>query len=138
VLLVPEVEWLTLIATNDGKWLPWVKESGIKDLVPFEELSAGSRKILALVTILHQPNRPDLILFEDIERDIHPRSLKPLVEAMRRISKEHGVQIIMTTHSPYVLDCFQEKEFWGDVVIVEKTDGVSRLTNADERLEMLG
>ena len=44
----------------------------------------------------------------------------------------------MTTHSPYVVDCFQEKEFWGDVVTEEKTDGVSRLTNADERLVALG
>ena len=57
-----------------------------------------------------------------------------LVETMRAISKEHGVQFIFTTQSPYVLDSFQKPEFWDDVVIVEKTDGVSRLTNAKDRL----
>jgi predicted ATPase len=135
---VPEVQELTFERADQGKWFIQVVESGLAEAIPLSDLSEGSRIILAILTIIYQPNRPDLILFEDIERDIHPRSLKPLVEAMRRISKEHGVQIIMTTHSPYVLDCFQEKEFWGDVVIVEKTDGVSRLTNADERLVALG
>jgi predicted ATPase len=78
------------------------------------------------------------MLIEDIEHAIHPRGLKPMIETIRRISKEHEVQIIMTTQSPYVLDCFQEEKFWADVLIVEKTDGVSRLTNADERLKALG
>jgi predicted ATPase len=135
---VPEVEELTFDRADQGKWFIQVVESGLTEAIPLSDLSEGSRTILAILTIIYQPNRPDLILLEDIERDIHPRSLKPLMEAMRRISKEHGVQIIMTTHSPYVVDCFQEKEFWGDVVIVEKTDGVSRLTNADERLKALG
>lgn len=135
---VPEVEELTFERADQGKWFIQVVEAGIAEPIPLSDLSEGSRIILAILTIIHQPGRPDLILLEDIERDIHPRSLKPLVESMRRISQEHNVQIIMTTHSPYVLDCFQEKEFWGDVVIVEKTDGVSRLTNADERLKALG
>lgn len=90
------------------------------------------------MTVLHQPNRPELILLEDIEHAIHPRGLAPLVETMRAISREHGVQFIFTAQSPYVPDCFQAKEHWADVVIVEKKDGVSRLTTAAERLVALG
>ncbi|MES2706580.1 MAG: AAA family ATPase [Verrucomicrobiota bacterium] len=133
-----EVEELTFERAEQGKWFIQVIEKGFKDPVSLSELSEGSRTILALLTILYQPNRPELILIEDIEHAIHPRGLKPMLETIRRISREHGVQIIMTTQSPYVLDCFQQKEFWADVVIVEKTAGVSRLTNADERLVALG
>lgn len=135
---LPEVEELTFERAEQGKWFIQVAEKGFKDPVSLSELSEGSRTILALLTILYQPNRPELILFEDIEHAIHPRGLRPMLETIRRISKEHGVQVIMTTQSPYVLDCFQDKEFWADVVIVEKTDGVSRLTNANERLVALG
>jgi predicted ATPase len=94
--------------------------------------------VLALLAIIHQPNPPELILLEDIEHAIHPRGLKPLVETMRRISDEHKVQFIFTTQSPYVLDAFQDPKYWDDVVIVEKKDGVSTLTNAKERLVALG
>jgi predicted ATPase len=135
---VPEIEELTFERADQGKWFLQVKERGIEALASLSEMSEGTRTILALLTILYQPNRPDLILLEDIEHAIHPRGLKPLVEKMRRISKEHGVQIIFTTQSPYVLDAFQEPEHWDAVVIVEKKDGVSTLTNARERLVALG
>lgn len=135
---VPEIEELTFERADQGKWYLQVKERGIESQASLSEMSEGTRTILALLTIIHQPNRPELILLEDIEHAIHPRGLAPLIETIRRISAEHGVQFIMTTQSPYVLDCFQKKEFWADVVIVEKKDGVSRVANMDERLGRLG
>jgi hypothetical protein len=135
---VPEVEELTFERADQGKWFLQVLEKGFEEPVSLTQLSAGTRTILALLTIIHQPNRPELILLEDIEHAIHPRGLAPLVETMRRMAKEHGVQFIFTTQSPYVLDCFQKPEYWDDVVIVEKKDGVSTLTNAKDRLVALG
>jgi predicted ATPase len=139
---VPEVEGLEVRESSNAKmerlWELYAKESGYRYAVPMRELSPGTRVILGLLTIIYQPSPPELILLEDIERDIHPRGLKPLVETMRKISKEHGVQIIFTTQSPYVLDSFQDPEHWDSVVIVEKRDGVSTLTNAKERLIALG
>jgi len=137
---VPEVSELSFQGWTGGNKasLLSIKEEGINRPDWYRVLSTGARAILMLLTILHQPQRPDVILLETIERDIHPRGLKPLVETMRRISKEHGVQIIFTTQSPYVLDAFQDPQYWDDVVIVEKKDGVSTLTNAKERLEKLG
>ncbi len=135
---VPEIEELTFERADQGKWYLQVKERGIESQASLCEMSEGTRTILALLTIIHQPHRPELILLEDIEHAIHPRGLAPLIETIRRISAEHGVQFIMTTQSPYVLDCFQKHEFWDDVVIVEKRDGVSTLTNAKDRLVALG
>lgn len=136
---VPEIEELTFERADQGKWFLQVRETGLEDTpVALSEMSEGTRTILALLTIIHQPNRPELILLEDIEHAIHPRGLAPLVETMRRMAEEHGVQFIFTTQSPYVLDCFQKPEYWDDVVIVEKKDGVSTLTNAKDRLVALG
>lgn len=129
----PEFEW----REEDRVWFPLVKEAGIDERMPLSDLSFGTLRILGLLTIIHQPNRPELILIKDIEHAIHPRGLAPLIETMRRISKEHGVQFIFTSQHPYVLDCFRAKEHWGDVVIVEKKDGVSRLANMDDRLKRL-
>lgn len=136
---VPEVKELTFERADQGKWYLQVREAGLENApVALSELSEGTRTILALLTIIHQQTRPQLILLEDIEHAIHPRGLAPLVETMRRMAKEHGVQFIFTTQSPYVLDCFQKPEYWDDVVIVEKKDGVSTLTNAKDRLVALG
>jgi hypothetical protein len=135
---VPEIELLIIDQDKEGRLHVGVKETGIETTEKLRRVSPGCRTVLALLAIIHQPNPPELILLEDIEHAIHPRGLKPLVETMRRISAEHGVQIIFTTQSPYVLDAFQDPQYWDDIVIVEKIDGVSTLTNAKERLVALG
>ena len=138
---VPEIEELRITKRGNKEfeilWHLSASQSGFFGSVPISELSPGTRIILALLTIIHQPNRPELILLEDIEHAIHPRGIAPLIETMRRISAEHGVQFIFTSQHPYVLDCFRAKEHWGDVVIVEKKNGVSRLANMDDRLKRL-
>jgi predicted ATPase len=135
---VPGVEDLRFeYGAEDSLWFPSVKEAGTNERMPLADLSFGTLTILALLTIIHHPDRPELILFRNIEHAIHPRGIEPLIETMRRISAEHGVQFIFTSHHPYVLDCFRAKEHWADVVIVEKKDGVSRLANMDDRLKRL-
>jgi predicted ATPase len=134
---LPEIEGLIIDHDGKGRLHASVRERGIEAPEKLRKVSPGCRTVLALLAIIHQPNRPELILLEDIEHAIHPRGLEPLIETMRRISKEHQVQFIFTTQSPYVLDCFRAKEHWADVVIVEKKDGVSRLANMDDRLKRL-
>lgn len=136
---VPEVSELSFQDWEGGNRaaLLAVKEQGVDQPDWYRALSTGARAILMLLTILYQPQRPDVILLESIERDVHPRGIAEIIETMRRISAEHGVQFIFTSHHPYVLDCFRAKEHWGDVVIVEKKDGVSRLANMDDRLKRL-
>jgi len=134
---IPEVEKLIVGRDTFGQLHITVKETGIETPEKLHNISPGSRTILALLTIIHQPKRPELVLLEDIEHAIHPRGIGEIIDTMRRISDEHGVQFIFTSHHPYVLDCFRAKEHWRDVVIVEKKDGVSRLANMDTRLKRL-
>ena len=112
-----------------------MRERGIKQPVPANQLSEGTRLIIALLAIIYQPVKPPVICLEDIDRGMHPRVFEQMVKLMRRIAREQDVQIIATTHNPYLVDCFQEEP--EAVVLVEKKDGASTLTTLAQKLEGL-
>lgn len=130
---VPEVEKLSLRTVEQGKKQIQVREKGLKELLPATELSEGTRIILCLLTILHQENPPPIILLEDIDRGLHPRLFEYMVPIMRDIAERHGINILATTHNPYLVDCFQDDK--EAVIIVEKKDGASTLTTLADRLK---
>ena len=73
-----------------------------------DELSEGVLYFLALLCIIHQPNPPKLLLLEEPERGIHPRRIKEVIGFIKQLAYEKEIQVIMTTHSPLVLDEFAE------------------------------
>ena len=75
--------------------------------VPAHHASQGTLIVLALLTVLHGPNRPELILLDDFDHALHPRAQMELVRMIQGFLglEDFGdVQIVATTHSPYVLD----------------------------------
>lgn len=69
--------------------------------------SHGTLLVLALLTILNGPNRPNLILLDDFDHALHPRAqteLVRLLQAWLELPEYANVQIVATTHSPYILD----------------------------------
>jgi predicted ATPase len=70
--------------------------------------SAGVRLLLVYVALAYHPGRPKVILVEEPETGFHPRRLGAVVDLLRAITRgEHGgfaSQVILTTHSPYLLD----------------------------------
>ncbi len=133
VSYVPEVEKLSLRTVEDGKKQIQVREKGLNELLPANELSEGTRIILCLLTILHQEKPPPIILLEDIDRGLHPRIFEYMVPIMRDIAEKNGINILATTHNPYLVDCFQDDK--EAVIIVEKKDGASTLTTLADKLK---
>jgi ABC-type branched-subunit amino acid transport system ATPase component len=79
--------------------------------VPANNLSEGTLLALGLLTVLHSPARPRVILLDDIEKGLHPKAQKNLVEMLREIlNRQPDLQIIATSHSPYFLDFLQFEE----------------------------
>ena len=132
---VPEVEKLSLRTVENGKKQIQIREKGLKVPVPATELSEGTRLILCILTILHQENPPPVILLEDIDRGMHPRLFEYVAPLMRDIAERHQINILATTHNPYLVDCFQDQK--DAVIIVEKKDGASTLTTLAKKLEGL-
>ena len=73
-----------------------------------DELSEGTLYFLALLCIINQPNPPKLLLLEEPEKGIHPRRISEVIQFILRLSEEKNIQVIMTTHSPVVVDMFAD------------------------------
>lgn len=91
--------------------------------LPFSALSDGTKRIFYIIAELLAPtgmsfdgkktqmvwrDRDEIIFLEEPELGIHPEQLHKLLSLIREVSREH--QVIMTTHSPQVLDMLSEKE----------------------------
>lgn len=73
--------------------------------VPAHAASEGTLVTLALLTALCSPTRPRILLLDDIDQSLHPQAQAQLVRELLGLLKSFPeVQIVATTHSPYVLD----------------------------------
>lgn len=77
-------------------------------IVSARQMSDGVMLVLAILTVLYDENAPCLIMLEEPETGVHPKQLERLVEAFKSLVSQ-GIQILVTTHSPYLLD-FVPKE----------------------------
>ncbi len=79
--------------------------------IPASEVSDGSLRVLAFLTALYQVETPTIFCFEELENGLHPWLLSRLVEILQRVTSEgvadHRAQVIVTTHSPVMLDYFE-------------------------------
>ena len=62
---------------------------------------AGQMTISEFLKI--DPDKNSLILIDEIETSLHPRAQRRLIRDLAELCRERDLQIIVTTHSPYVL-----------------------------------
>ena len=83
--------------------------------IPASQVSDGLLLVLAYLTLLHLPKqeRPRLVLIEEPENGIHPKRLEDVVHVIRDLIREQtDTQVLMTTHSPYIVDLFKPGEVY--------------------------
>ena len=51
-----------------------------------------------------------LIAFDEVENQLHPHAIRSLIAAMRQQAEERDLTIVLTTHSPVVLNEFKGEE----------------------------
>ncbi|ATB31392.1 AAA family ATPase [Melittangium boletus] len=79
--------------------------------VPAHGASEGTLVTLALLTALFSPKRPRLILLDDIDQSLHPQAQMELVSELKRLLEHFPeIQIVATTHSPYILDALDPSD----------------------------
>ncbi|NQT19891.1 MAG: AAA family ATPase [Planctomycetes bacterium] len=72
------------------------------------DLSDGVLRFLCLAVALLNPAPPPLIAIDEPEAGLHPKLL-PLVADMIKGASEN-TQVLVTTHSPDLLNCFDLKD----------------------------
>jgi predicted ATPase len=115
------------------------------ELVRAEDLSQGTLYVLGMLAVVFDPDPPPVVCLEEIDRGIHPRLLREVRDLLYRLSypaafgdKRAPVQVIATTHSPYLLDLFREHP--EEIVITYKhgnSAGFERLADRTDLKELL-
>jgi len=92
--------------------------------IPLSNMSDGTLRIMAYYVLLHQDQLPTLIGIEEPERNFHPGLLREVASVVKRLSQK--TQVIITTHSSQLLDCFNLEEINLDVsvLLLSKRDDV--------------
>lgn len=86
-------------------------------ILSFNQLSEGTLKTVSLLFYILQSDNT-LLLIEEPEVCVHHGLLNSIIEVIKSVSREK--QIIVTTHSDFVLDKLKPE----DLIIISKTKGI--------------
>lgn len=104
-------------------------------VIPADKSSVGVRLMLFFLALAYHPEPPELILIEEPEKGVHPKRLSDIITLLRGLTTgEHSPiasQVIMTTHSPYLLDLI-DLETDGVLIFQRNEDGGRSVHPADE------
>ena len=96
------------------------------------DLSDGTLRFIFLATVLANPKKPPFIAIEEPETGLHP-SMLPIIADLAAQAAEQS-QIVLTTHSPALLDALGKHN--PTITVVESQEGKTRLKNVTgEELE---
>jgi len=88
---------------GEGYALVLHRKDGVE--IPAGLASGGTLVTLAFLTLIHYREARKLLLIEEPENALHPGRLKEIVPLLRRAVTSHpDSQVILTTHSPLLLD----------------------------------
>jgi energy-coupling factor transporter ATP-binding protein EcfA2 len=118
IKLLPEMGFLAeyspgvsvpILRSGPGKGLHFKLSGG--GVIPASQMSDGTLLVLAYLVVLKSPEQPRMLLVEEPENGIHPKRLEEVLSILRDlITEQKHTQVILTTHSPYVLDLFKPEE----------------------------
>lgn len=83
--------------------------------LPASSISEGTLISLAILTAVIYEAREgqQTILLDDVESGLHPSAQRDLVRQLRRLQKDRPeLQIIFSSHSPYIIDEMQPEDVW--------------------------
>ena len=125
------------LAEEEGRFYFVQQEAGLQYRVHQMGVSSGTLRMLALMTALHTSTEATLIGIEEPENYVHPTALSAFVEYLGNVRE--NIQLVVTTHSPLVLDVLgdpdvvrvvRRDEEGGTVVEVGDAHGVRRALEA--------
>ncbi|HVU24436.1 MAG TPA: AAA family ATPase [Opitutus sp.] len=105
------------------------------------DLSQGTLHVLAVLALAFSPAPPSVVCLEEADRGVHPRTLREVRDALYRLSHPAAfglarppVQVIATTHSPYLLDLFRDHP--DEVVLTHKRGAAAHFERLADRADL--
>jgi predicted ATPase len=107
---VPQLEKVDAELMADGRLLLQIKDAPFERPILSKFASDGTLKMLAYLSVLYDPDPPQLVGIEEPENHLHPRLLPELAEECREASQR--TQLMVTTHSPFFVNGLRSEELW--------------------------
>ena len=107
---VPRLEKVETELMIDGRLLLQIKDAPFDQPILAKFASDGTLKMLSYLTLLYDPEPPQLIGIEEPENYLHPSLLTGLVGEFIEVSMSS--QLIITTHSPRFVNEFRAEDVW--------------------------
>lgn len=105
--------------------IKWSEKQQADYLLDASQMSDGTIRALALVTLLMQPERPPLICIDEPELGLHPEAILIIGDLIKIASED--TQIILSTQSTRLIDCFEPQ----DIVVVDRGEAGTRFNRLD-------
>jgi predicted ATPase len=138
---LPEFDRVLFRTPSEGQREFLLRVAGSKSGITASELSHGTVFALTLLTLSNLLDPPPFLGIEEPERGVHPRMLRRVQDALYRLCypKKYGdarppVQVLATTHSPFLLDLY--RDYPDQIVIAEKRDGEATLTRLTDKVDV--
>ncbi len=123
---------VTLNAAEPGTKVVGVLEQS-DDVFAADQMSDGLLLFIGLSTAARLgPTRKTLVAIEEPDRGIHPRRLREILDQLKTLANA-GTQIVLTTHSPTLLDEF--KDHPESVLIFDRKGDETSVTRLSDRPE---
>lgn len=125
-----------LIATDDGFITSWFEEDkSMPNNLPLSWFPAGWRAYAEITSYLLGCNKGSICLLEEPEINLHPRLQRLLLKRIEEISTDNELQILLSTHSPTMINASSS-----DQISIYHTQGkkVDILDNEKKLLDDLG
>ncbi len=91
-------------------------------------LPEGTRRITAIFALLVHEPPPSLLCIEEVENGLDPWTVVKVIDALRS-AVDAGTQVIVTSHSPWLIDHVDLQ----DILYVERVGGTTQYRRfADE------
>jgi predicted ATPase len=138
--ILPEFKSLELVEHADDR-----VEFGLRlaedGVVPATELSQGTLYLIAVLALAFDPDPPSVLCIEEVDRGIHPRTLREIRDALYRLSypqsfgsNQRPTQIITTSNSPYFIDLFRDHP--EEVIISHKHGRAAHFSRLADRPDL--
>ena len=105
--ILPNLDRISVLSVG-GYLVPQfhlVEPGGKKHIFNVAQMSDGTLRVLGLLTALYQEPRPSVIALEEPEQTINPGILPVIADSIKEVSRR--TQVLVTTHSPHLLDQFK-------------------------------
>lgn len=141
--IFPRIEAISTSGKAGWAWHHLVVSERIGDKVihyPAEQASDGFLRMLAVFSLKYLPNPPRMITLEEPENGVHPHLITQIISHLKELSdrkEPHKIQVFMTSHSPYVLNEFQDRPECVHIFEKGPQDVVPRIISLRDRKQVI-